>query len=102
MGEVNLLVGGVIFGEGNDFEDDPGFIPRASLTKDGILLDLDMDNSSEELGTVIRDLGVEGNRSAFGNVAIDESEFLYIVITKMTKFMEAGLAIHIFFLQSAC
>jgi hypothetical protein len=35
-------------------------------------------------------LGVEGNRLAFGNVAIDESESLYIVITKMTKFMEAG------------
>ena len=96
---MNLLVGEGVFGEGDDFRDDSESILRASLTNEGILLD--MYNSSEKLRTGIRDLGVEGNRSAFGNVAIDESESLYIVITKMSKFMEAGLAIHIF-LQSGC
>jgi len=87
VGEVNLLVGEGVFGEGDDFRDDSESILRASLTNEGILLD--MYNSSEKLRTGIRDLGVEGNRSAFGNVAIDEIRiFVYREKLEKSKFMK--------------
>jgi hypothetical protein len=87
VGEVNLLVGEGVFGEGDDFRDDSESILRASSTKEGIVPD--MYNSSGELRTGIRDLGVEGNRSAFENVPIDEIRiFLYREKLEMSKFMK--------------
>ena len=90
--------GGVVFGEGDDFRYDSESILRASLTNEGILPD--MYNSSGELRTGIRDLGVEGNRSAFGNVAIDETRiFVYREILEMSKFTKRITTL-IFTLQS--
>ena len=95
---MHLLVGEGVFGEGDDFRDDSESILRASLTNEGIVPD--MYNSSGELRTGIRDLGVEGNRSAFENVAIDEIRiFVYREKLEMSKFMK-GVTTLIFILQS--
>jgi hypothetical protein len=95
VGEMNLLVGEEVFGEGD--KDDSESILRASLTNEGILPKY---NSSEKLRTGIRELGVGGNRSAFGNVAIDETRiFVYREKLEKSKFMKQVTTL-IFILQS--